>query len=390
MNPTRTRVGIDATSWTNLRGYGRFARNALARLVALDGETDYLLFAGADQRDGIDVPAGARLVTVDRGTPAAAGGGRRSGAGLLAFGRAVHAADVDAFVFPSVYGWFPVVGAPAVLGVHDLIAERLPGLTLPSRTDAVLWRAKQSLAVRHARRLFTVSHAARDEIAARFGLAPESIAVVPEAADPLFGPRPAAVVAAARAATGLAGQRPYLLYVGGISPHKNLPVLIAAYGRMRERLGEAPALVVVGELESDPYVSAATELRAAIEREGVGDDVVLPGFVDDETLAGLYCGAAAVVLPSLAEGFGLPAVEAAASGAPVVLSDIPAHRESLGDAAMFFPPDDVDALAAALERIVSEPALRADMRRRGLAAAGGRSWDDAAHALRGVIAATLR
>ncbi len=113
--------------------------------------------------------------------------------------------------------------------------------------------------------------------------------------------------------------------------------------------------------------------------------VVLPGFVDDETLAALLSGAAAAVVTSLGEGFGLPAVEAAACGAPVVLSDIPAHHESLGDAAEFFPPGDAAELARLLEELLADGERRRAMGEAARRRVAALSWDDTARGLRRLI-----
>ena len=133
-------------------------------------------------------------------------------------------------------------------------------------------------------------------------------------------------------------------------------------------------------------------MRERIARHGLADSVRLPGFVSDEALACLYSGAVGVVIPSLAEGFGLPAVEAAACGAAVALSDLPPHRETLGTAALFFPPTDVEALAAILDRLSGDEALRSEVAAQARHAVSGLTWDAAAAELRTLIreAARLR
>ena len=173
----------------------------------------------------------------------------------------------------------------------------------------------------------------------RWGIPASRLRIVPEAPDPVFSPRTGAAIGAGLAAAGLEPGDRFFLYAGGISPHKNVETLIEAYARVRaDAVDAVPLLVLVGELEGEKYLSSAEAVLARIARHDLGEVVRLPGFVADETLACLYAGATAVVLPSLAEGFGLPAVEAAACGAPVALSDVPAHRETLGEAALFFPP----------------------------------------------------
>jgi glycosyltransferase involved in cell wall biosynthesis len=375
------RFGIDGTGWLNRRGFGRFTRNAITRLVETDSAAEYVLFV--DRATAVtDLPAAATVLVVETRRPsaeAAGEGSRRDVADVLRVARATRAEKFDAVLFPSLHTWFPFSGAPAVIGIHDTIADDLPELTIPGRRDRALWQLKQRLAVRGARSVFTVSEASRSRIADRLGVVPSSVRVVPEAADPTFSPRSAEDVAAARTAIG-APER-YFLFAGGISPHKNVTGLVDAYADLALRGPDVPALVLAGALEGESFASAAGVLRDRIERHGLDGRVILPGFVPDETLARLYTGALAFVNPSLGEGFGLPAVEAAACGAPLVLSDLPAHRESMGDAALFVPPGDTAALAAALETILNDDVLRRSLALRAKEAVGGRTWDAAAAAL---------
>lgn len=382
------RIGVDATSWVNRRGYGRFARNALGRLVALDGETTYVFVIDEASARTAELPPGAETLRVAVSRPpseAASADSYRPPADLLRLAAAVSRARFDAFLFPSVYTYFPSLGAPTVVGLHDLIADDFPELTLPSRRARLFWRAKQRLAVRRAHRLFTVSESARREISARLRIPVEKLAVVPEAPDPVFSPRPQDEVDRELAVVGLAAGESYLLYAGGISPHKNVETLLEGYAIVRRGAAAPPKLVVAGALEGDAYLSAAGAVRKRISELGLGDGVVLPGYVDDETLACLYTGAAAVVLPSLAEGFGLPAVEAAACGAPVVLSDIPAHRETLGDDALFFPARDAAVLAERIEQLLGSDVLRRSLAERGHRRVARYTWDAAAVALRDLV-----
>ena len=159
---------------------------------------------------------------------------------------------------------------------------------------------------------------------------------------------------------------------------------------MRAPSRTPPRLVVAGALDDDAYLSAAGSVRERIAALGIGDDVLLPGFVSDDTLACLYTGAAAVVLPSLAEGFGLPAVEAAACGAPVVLSDIPAHRETLGDEALFFPARDAGVLCERIQQLLGSDMLRRSLAERGHRRVARYSWDASAEALRELVHDVVR
>jgi glycosyltransferase involved in cell wall biosynthesis len=383
------RVGIDATSWSNRRGFGRFVRNVVGRLVELDPETTYILYLDQSQAGGVALPAGALRRQLPLSGSVSGTGGRPVG-DLIRLTRAVPRRELDVFLFPSVHSYFPLAGIPSVLGLHDAIADELPDLALGGRRARALWKLKQTLAIRQATRLFTVSAAARNILTQRLGIAPARLAVVPEAPDPVFHPRAAVATARMLASLGLDTSRPLFVYAAGISPHKNVETLLEAHAQLCRRLDVAPQLVVAGELSYDSYLSSADDVRARIAALGIEDSVTTPGFVSDEALACLYSAATAAVVPSLAEGFGLPAVEAAACGAPVVLSDLPAHRESLGEGAVYFPARDVDALSAHLELLVAGPSLRASLGQRGRAAAAALSWDVSARRLAEVIAGAVR
>jgi glycosyltransferase involved in cell wall biosynthesis len=267
-----------------------------------------------------------------------------------------------------------------VVGIHDTTTLDFPELTLPTRRARWLWRLKERHALRRAARVFTVSSAARAAVASRFGLEEERIAVVPEAPDPVFHPRPAGDAAPDLAALGLT-PGPFLLYAAGISPHKNVETLLDAFAVLEQ----PPPLVLVGALEDEPYLSAAASVRDRIERLPPGHRAVLTGFVPDEALARLYSDALVVVCPSLAEGFGLPPVEAAACGAPTLLSDLPAHRETLGAGALYFPPTDSAALARELTRLLEDAELRSSLAARGREAVAPLSWDTSAERLRELV-----
>jgi alpha-1,3-rhamnosyl/mannosyltransferase len=384
------RIGVDGTSWSTRRGFGRFARNAIGRLVERDTANTYVLVLDEESAKGADLPAAAEVVRVPLTRHTGAAGSSRSLGDLLRLTRAVRRSRVDAFLFPSLYTWFPVVGVPTIVGIHDTMIEDIPELTVPGRRDRAAARVKHSAGIRTARTLFTVSETSRRAIVRRLGIPAERLRVVPEAPAPVFAPRTGAEVEAALADVALAPGDRFFLCFGGISPHKNVELLVDAYACYRRGRGDdAPLLLLVGELEGSTYVSSAAAVLARIRAHGLEQAVRTPGFVTDETLAGLCTAATAVVLPSLAEGFGLPAVEAAACGAPLALSDLEAHRETLGDAALFFPPTDADALAGTLERLDRDAALREDLGNRARRRVAGLTWDAAADALAALVADTV-
>jgi glycosyltransferase involved in cell wall biosynthesis len=221
---------------------------------------------------------------------------------------------------------------------------------------------------------------ARRDLGRHYGLARERTAVVPCGADEVF--RPPADGAAARAAAARLGARPpYLLYVGGHARHKNLDALVRAFARAARRDGTVTAsLVIAGPGEGfEPLLATAAAL-------GVGDAVRHAGFPDDAALAGLYQAAEALVLPSLREGFGLPAVEAVACGTPAVVTRESPLPGLLGDAALAIDPRAPDDLARALDLVLHDAAVRERQRAAARARAGAFSWSRSADAMRAVLA----
>jgi glycosyltransferase involved in cell wall biosynthesis len=376
------RIGVDATAWSNERGDGRFVRNAVARLVRGHPEADWVLYSDEGNARLIEDSVGAEAVPVhQRRAPSDGrdGGMPRPADDVVRLSMAVRRGSHDAFLAPSVLSYFPVVGAPSLVGLHDATATTHARLVLPARRDRVLWRIKQGMALRLAEILFTVSEDARAAISDSLKLQPDAIEVVPEGVDPAFGPQPKEVVRAALSGIGLAPDAAPFVFAAGISPHKGVDDLVEAYAAA-SRADPLPELVVAGS-PSGPYVSAAGEVERRVQELGLGDRVVFPGFISDETLACLFTAATAAIVPSHSEGFGLSGLEAAACGAPLVLSDIGAHRETLGDAALFFDPGDRGALAERLRRLASDPEIADELRKRGQAAAARYSWDETARVL---------
>jgi len=157
----------------------------------------------------------------------------------------------------------------------------------------------------------------------------------------------------------------YVLYVGNRRPHKNLGRLMAAY----RRSGVAPAvrLVMTGPFDRN--------VERLVEKEGIRGRCVCLGAVPEERMPALYRGARAVVLPSLYEGFGLPVVEGMACGVPVITSNCTGMAEVAGDAALLVDPRSTESIADGLATIITDSGLRERLVRRGIARAGGFSWD---------------
>lgn len=289
------------------------------------------------------------------------GGGRawRSLAQQALLPAAARRARVD--VLHSLANTAPALGrARRVVNIHDLIHRRFPEThagVLGRGLDALV-----RLAAARADRIITLSQASRDDIVRFLRVDPARIDVVPPGpgADPVAAPTPEAEL---RERLGL-GQRPIVLSVSAKRPHKNLERLIDALALLEPR----PVLVLPG------YPTAhEAELRAR-----GGEDVRLPGWVSAEDLEGLYAAATCLAFPSLAEGFGLPVLEAMRRGLPVACSNATALPEAAGDAALLFDPLSVEEIAEALGRLLADEALRGELARRGRERAELFSWRRAA------------
>ncbi|MEJ2230572.1 MAG: glycosyltransferase family 1 protein, partial [Nitrospirales bacterium] len=175
------------------------------------------------------------------------------------------------------------------------------------------------------------------------------------------------------------GLHRYLLYVGNLHPHKNLPRLIQAFAHLSSRVSHQ--LVVVGKKDKRFHPS----LEALVEKLGLNGRVVFLDYVRQNDLGGLYAGAEVFVFPSLYEGFGLPLLEAMACGIPVVSGNIGATAEVVGEAGILVDPRSVKDLAEALEHILTAPGIRQDLQERGLRRAQQYRWDRTARQVSEII-----
>lgn len=232
----------------------------------------------------------------------------------------------------------------------------------------ILWLA------RSAARICTVSETERQRLV-RVGVAdPSRIDVVYHGVDPSFRPRErhdAAALATVAAHYNLPGR--YLLFVGRLNVRKNIETLLAALARIAD---SALPLVVVGERD---WKSSDAPRKAA--ELGIGSRVRFLGAVGHEALPAIYALAEAFVFPSLAESFGLPLLEAMASGVPCVASNVTCLPEICGDGALTVDPRSPAEIASAIDRVLGDQGFRANLRARGLARAAGFTWERSATAL---------
>ncbi|HEX2036491.1 MAG TPA: glycosyltransferase family 1 protein, partial [Chloroflexota bacterium] len=238
-------------------------------------------------------------------------------------------------------------GYKRVVTLHDAIAFRFPeGYTA---LNNFLHRRYVPLTLRHVDAVITDSLASRDDLTRFLHLPREKVHVVPLAAGTAF--RPLAAEAASEVAARYGARSPFVLYVGALEARKNLPTLLRAMARLR---AECPSLTLV--IAGQPSWKFA-EIPRTLAALDLGETVHFTGFVADADLPALFNAATVFCSPSLYEGFGLPVLEAMACGTPVVCARASSLPEVAGDAALLFEPHDDAALAAALARVVGDPAL---------------------------------
>jgi glycosyltransferase involved in cell wall biosynthesis len=383
------RIGVDATCWQNNRGYGRHARALLSALARLDTENRYVFFLDAEEGLAA-LPPGVEARLVRAGSPAsvaASANGHRSPGDLWRMSRAMSEPDLDLLLFPTIYSFAPVLSrARKIVMIHDVIAETYPRLTLPHPLQRLFWRAKVALGRWQADAIVTVSEYSRRGIARWFDLAPERVFVVGEASDPIFRRLPEARLTPRLNALGLDPDHRMIVYVGGFGPHKNLESLVAAFDRLASRPEFSDIrLVMVGEYEREVFHSYFGLIKQQIENLGIAGRVIFTGYLPDEELVVLLNCATALALPSLMEGFGLPAVEAAACGCPVIATTESPLPELLGDGAAYINPHRPIELEEALSLVLESENLRLKMREAGLEAAGKLTWEAAARQMMTVI-----
>lgn len=370
------RIGIDACTWANRRGYGRFTRMLVGTAMADYPQHQFVLVVDSHTAAEVEFPKGAQIEVVEteaQPTAAASAEGSRSPRDLWKMSRAVSRLKFDAFFFPASYSFFPLFcKTPAVIVFHDAIAEQHPELIFPGWRSRFFWQLKSWLARRRANRLLTVSQDARVQLANVFRLRESEIEVVSEGPDPCFRPLDLPVNGDAiferyKLPSGV----PLIVYVGGISPHKNLNGLLRAAAQV---IDSPWHLVLVGDYAGDSFWSCYQEVLDRAKSLGLTDRVTFTGYVPDADLLLIYNLATMLVLPSMSEGFGLPVIEAMACGLPVAASNRNSLPEIVGDAGLLFDPLSTTEMAAAIGRLLSDEPLRRALRERGLKRAHSFSW----------------
>ncbi|MBI4263025.1 MAG: glycosyltransferase family 4 protein [Acidobacteria bacterium] len=351
------RIGIDGRAFASrAAGVRRYVVGLVRGLLAVDPTLHIVALGGVDSSA---LPSGVGHVAEPAHPPS------NLGWTLMGLPRAAARASVDLIHAPAYTA--PIwSGVPVVVTIHDVSYERHPEW-YPYRRDW-LRRAFYRRSARAAAHVVTDSTFSAAEIAAGYGIASARIAVVPLGVDAGFAPADPDVPCELPA--GVAA--PYLLHVGDLHERRNLGVVVEALLTARRRFGAVPAasLVLAGVDRGVGDGLCATAARA-----GAPDAVIRLGEVSEERLRTLYRCATALVYPSLYEGFGLPLVEAMASGTPVIASRAASIPEVVGAAGLLLDPTDTSAWTDAIVRIMNDELLRARMRAEGLVRAADFTWE---------------
>lgn len=318
------------TRWIGPHGIGRFADEVLTRL------------------------AGVR--------PLALGGRPLGLLDPLAVSRRIRRLDPDVYFSPG-FNPPPCCPVPFVFTIHDLVHLDCPHESSAAKRAYYRWLVRP--ATGKASAVLTVSEFSKRRILAWSGLANDRVVVVGNGVGPPFVPH------GPKHSPGYQ----YLLHVGNCKPHRNLTRLLEAFAA--SDLGDNVRLMLTG--------SPTKRVQREISQLGLEEHVALAGELSDEQLAAHYRGAMALVLVSLYEGFGLPALEAMACGTPVVASNAASLPEVTGDAAVMVNPHEVDSICDGLRAVAGDADLREELSRRGIVRAGQFTWDRTADIVRRVL-----
>jgi glycosyltransferase involved in cell wall biosynthesis len=365
------RIAIDYTAAVNqTAGIGRFVRSLVKAITKLDELNQYVLVHAKPGPDAVlDFPSGSNVTRKELRLPERWLNIIWHRAALpfpidWVTGRLdlFHSPD---FVLP------PLRRTPGILTVHDLAFLLFPECADESLREYLLRAVPRS--ARRASFVVADSENTANDVICLLGVPAERVAVVPGGVDPRFAPVTDPIrLARFRQRLGV-NETPFILFVGVLEPRKNLQGLMRAFEIIKQRHKLPHKLVIVGRRGW-----LADGIFEAYERSPVRADMVFPGFIADQELPTLYSTAAVLAFPSFYEGFGLPLLEAMACGTPVVASNAASLPEVVGEAGPLVEPNDTEALAEELARVLEDQALHAHRRTLGLARAAEFTWEAAA------------
>ncbi len=346
-------------------GVSNHTRFLIENLAKLDHDNQYTLFVGPNVRQHLNLPVNweiveSRLPTIQ---PKYRIPWEQFIAPWLLAKRRVN-------LFHGLLNITPLLSpVPTIVTIHDLAFMDVTGSHRKANRRYLAAATRQG--VRQAAHLFAVSEYTKAAMVDRLGLDPAKISIAYNAAGAQYHPRSAAEINAWKQQKQLPAQ--FLLYLGTLEPRKNIPNLLRAYAKVKHEVG-MPLLIGGGKgWNFDDIFSTYEQLQ-------LHDSVSFLGYVPGEDLPLWYNAATAFIYPSRYEGFGIPPLEAMASGTPVLTTNATSIPEVVGDAAIQVDPDNIEQLAQELVRIANDAGLRDDLRERGLQRAKAFSWKNLAKA----------
>lgn len=352
-------ICIDARKLEDF-GIGTYVRNLVTQLAEIDDQNRYLLLSRVPAKDfPLDLPDNFRIL--QERSPV------YSMRELATVSWKLARAKVD--LYHSTHYVLPgYVAGPVVATIYDIIHLLYPEF-LPSRLAFLYAQRMIRRTLSRSDRILTVSRNTKDDLCRHFDVDSSKIQVIYCGVDDVYRQR-LDDEEIDRVLRQLEVERPYLLFVGNAAkPHKNLDNVVKAYGKARKRGGFDASLVCVGEREGSAF-----KIRQRAEQMGVGDQVKLLGHVAAEVLPAIYQGASLFLFPTLYEGFGLPLVEAMASGVPAITSNTSALKEIAEGYAHLVDPLDVAGIADAISDMMGDPEHRQSLARLGRRRAEDFHW----------------
>lgn len=342
-----------------LYGVANYIKNLVWALSRVDSENEYLVFASSENLCHLEGLGGRFHIELAPNNRALRALWEQTVLPVKLKQKRVDVYHGPAYIAPLVKTCHQVVT------VHDMTSHLVP--ERHSLHRRLYMQAMIPAVIRHSDRIIADSESTKRDIL-HFGWAEEErVCVAHLGVDGRFGPvRDAEVVSEVRRKYGL--PREFILFVGMIEPRKNVDILVDAY--TADSVSNQFDLVLAGRLGW-----GCSGLMQKIASSRIRGSIRVPGYVDDADLPALYSAATAFVYPSQYEGFGLPVLEAMACGAPVITSSFSSLPEVAGDAAILLDPNDMGALASALQRIVKDAKLRAELSGRGRERAKLFTWE---------------
>jgi glycosyltransferase involved in cell wall biosynthesis len=368
-------IGIDARKIQDF-GIGTYVRNLIRSLAAIDTENRYILLAKPGDREGLlDLPPNFQLAMEK--SPV------YSVRELFSLSWQIYRRKLD--LYHSTHYVLPAwVNSKVVVTIHDIIHLLYPEF-LPSNFAFLYAQRMIRRSLTRGDRIISVSQNTRNDLMQHFDVDGGKIQVLHNGVEDSFRKRLSSDELQ-RWLRDLGIAQPYLLFVGNpAKPHKNLDTLVQAYARARRMAQFDAPLLCVGSREGSEF-----KIRQRAEYLGIGDKVRLLGHVAPEALPAVYQGATLFLYPTLYEGFGLPVIEAMASGVAVITSNTSALKEIAEGYALLVDPLDLDGMAKAIAHLMGNPERRAAFAERGLRRAEDFRWDETARKTLDIYLSVIR